>query len=317
VHRIRAVLDGDGRLRAWRDRLSSTSIGAFLEPGTDPAETEVAGACDIVYDVPAFRMEYTPLSCPVPVGWWRSVEDSINAFAVECFIDELAVTCGRDSLEYRLALLAGSRRVARRDGTSIETARLAAVLTAAARMAGWSESRPSGRALGLACHACRGSYAAVVAEVSTRAKRVVVRRLWAAVDCGQVVNPLGAEAQISGGLLFGLSAALGERITIERGATRESNFHDYPVLRIGDSPVTEVELLPSSAPPTGVGEIAVPVVAPALCNAWFRLTGRRVRSLPLAPPPPRSRQRRPPPRVSAAPDSIAPHSPHNMRSPEA
>jgi isoquinoline 1-oxidoreductase beta subunit len=301
VHRLSAVLTEDGGLRAWRDRLSSTSIGAFLDPGANPAETEVGGACDVPYDIAAFRMEYTPLSCPVPVGWWRSVEDSINAFAVECFIDELATACRRDALEYRLALLAGARRVARRDGTSIETARLAAVLTAAARKARWSEPRPPGRALGLACHACRGSYAAVVAEISARAGQLVARRLWAAVDCGQVVNPLGAEAQISGGLLFGLSAALGERVTIERGATRESNFDDYPLLRIGDSPVTDVEFLPSTAAPSGIGELAVPLVAPALCNAWFRLTGRRVTTLPLTPP---------------VPAAVMSHSSDNSRSPK-
>ena len=285
VHRLRASLDGRGFPRAWLDRMSSVSIAAFLEPPetAKPADTEVGGALQLPYDVPAFRMEYTPLACPVSVGWWRGVEDSINAFAVESFIDELATAGGLDPLEYRLELLSKPRRIPQRDGSYIETERLRQVLLQAAQISGWPTPAPAGRGRGLACHSCRGSYVAVVAEVSVQAGRAVVHRLSAAVDCGTVVNPLGVEAQISGGLQFGTSAALYEAISIERGCAKQSNFNDYTPLRLPASPTTEVRLLPSTASPSGAGEIAVPPVAPALANAMARLTGRRPRKLPIQP----------------------------------
>jgi len=211
------------------------------------------------------------------------VEDSINAFAVECFLDELPGEAGYDPLQYRLELLSRSRRIPERGGVVIETDRLKRVLTAVAGQAGWTGSPPPGRARGLACHACRGSYLAAVAEVSVADGRAEVHRLWAAVDCGVAVNPLGVDAQISGGLQFGASAALHEAITIEAGRVVQSNFSDYPLLRIASSPMTEVQILPSNAPPSGVGEIAVPPVAPAVANALFRLTGQRLRALPIQP----------------------------------
>jgi isoquinoline 1-oxidoreductase beta subunit len=283
VHRLCAALDEQGSPQAWLDRMSSVSIAAFLEPAetTNPADTEIGGASELAYHIPAFRMEYTPLPCPVPVGWWRSVEDSLNAFAVECFLDELACAAAIDPLQYRLKLLSGSRRIPGRGGTVLETDRLRRVLTAVAGQSGWAGSQPHGRARGLACHACRGSYIAVVAEVSVAGGRAAVHRIWAAVDCGTIVNPLGVDAQISGGLQFGVSAALDEAISIEAGRVVQSNFHDYPLLRIASSPMTDVQILPSIAPPSGVGEIAVPPVAPALANAMFRLTGQRLRTLPI------------------------------------
>ncbi|HUI58941.1 MAG TPA: molybdopterin cofactor-binding domain-containing protein, partial [Steroidobacteraceae bacterium] len=285
VHHLRASLDARGLPRAWLDRMSSVSIAAFLEPAETarPAETEVGGALPIPYDVPSFRLEYTPLACPVPVGWWRSVEDSINAFAVESFVDELAIAAGIDPLEYRLELLSKPRRMARRGRGYLETERLRRVLLQAAQISSWSMPTLTGHGRGLACHSCRGSYIAVVAEVSFRGEHLAVDRMSAVVDCGTVVNPLGAEAQISGGLQFGTSAALSEEISIERGGATQRNFNDYIPLRLPVSPPTEVRLLPSNAPPSGIGEIAVPPVAPALANALARLTGRRVRKLPLLP----------------------------------
>ena len=279
AHRLRATLDGRGLPSAWRHHLSSVSIAAFLE-GAPPAKasaTEVGGAIDIPYNIPAFRMEYTPLDCPVSVGWWRSVEDSINAFAVECFVDELATTAGWDPLDYRLALLPEDFQARSRDGAAIDASRLRRVLLAL-------PPRPSpadGRARGIACHCCRGSYIAVLAEVSIVADELVVHHLAAAVDCGFVVNPLGARAQVEGGLIFGASAALRESITITRGRTEQSNFSDYPILSIADSPSMSVELLVGTGPPTGLGELGVPAVAPAIANAAYRLTGRRARALPL------------------------------------
>lgn len=282
VHRLAVTLDRSGFPRSWLDRLCSVSIQAFLERDTrKPFETEIGGAVDIPYRVPSFRMEYTPLACPVAVGWWRSVEDSINTFAIECFVDELAAVARIDPLQYRLRLLTPTRRIDQADGHHIDTARLSSVLAAVARAASWGLPHSRHRARGLACHSCRGSYVAVVVEAERVGKRVTVHRIWAAVDCGQVVNPVGAEAQIQGGLHFGLSAALAERITIESSRIVEGNFDRYPLLRMAQSPATHVQLLPSSATPTGIGELAVPVVAPAVANALFAATGRRIRALPI------------------------------------
>jgi isoquinoline 1-oxidoreductase beta subunit len=290
VHSLSASLDSRGFPTAWLDRMSSTSIAAFLEPHetAKPAGTEVGGARDLPYDIPTFRMEYTPVRCSIPVGWWRSVADSINAFAVECFIDDLAAAAKQDPLNYRLTLLPNGRRVAEPDRPVIESDRLRRVVISAASQAGWHNKVSDGRALGLACHACRGSYIAVVVEASISASRVTVHRIWAAVDCGLVLNPLGLEAQIEGGLLFGTSAALYEAITVQNGKVRQTNFNDYRLLRIDSSPQTTVLIIPSNALPTGVGEIAVPPVAPAIANAIFRLTGRRPRRLPIQPYPSKS-----------------------------
>ena len=283
VHSMRASLDSRGFPNAWLDRMSSVSIGAFLEPSesANPADTEVGGARRLPYDLPAFRMEYTPVRCAVPVGWWRSVEDSLNSFAVECFIDDLATAASIDPLDYRLALLPGRRRIPDRDGAVIETDRLRGVLIAVAEQARWRAQVPAGRAHGLACHSCRGSYIAVVVEVSSDAGGVMVHHIWAAVDCGTVVNPLGLETQIQGGLVFGTSAALYEVLSVKDGRVQQSNFNDYRLLRFGASPAITLQILPSNAPPTGAGEIAVPAVAPAIANAIFGLTGRRPRRLPI------------------------------------
>lgn len=283
VHILRASLNARGLPQAWLDRMSSVSIAAFLEPpGTaKPAATEIGGALDPPYDLPSFRMEYTPQPCAVPVGWWRSVEDSINAFAVECFVDDLATAAGRDPLQYRLELLSKGRRIPERDGAVVETDRLRRVLKTVGHQARWGSRHPAGLARGLACHCCRGSYIAVVAEVSFLARRLIVNRVWAAVDCGVVVNPLGVDAQISGGIQFATSAALQEAISIKHGRVEQANFGDYPLLRMRASPATRAQIIPSRAPPSGVGEIAVPPIAPAIANAVFALTGHRPRPLPI------------------------------------
>jgi isoquinoline 1-oxidoreductase beta subunit len=287
VHSMRASLDARGFPIAWLDRMSSVSIGAFLDPpeSSKPAETEVGGARSLPYDLPAFRLEYTSVRCAIPVGWWRSVEDSLNGFAVECFIDDLAAAASLDPLGYRLALLPSGRRVPDRDGAIVETDRLRRVLTSVAGEARWNAAVPAGRAHGLACHSCRGSYIAVVVEVSILAGAVTVHHIWAAVDCGRVINPLGVETQIEGGLLFATSAAMYEAVDVKDGRVQQLNFNDYRLLRLDETPAITLRILPSNAPPTGAGEIAVPPVAPAIANAVFGLTGRRPRRLPIQPLP--------------------------------
>ncbi len=274
LHRIRAALDAEGRPLAWDQRIIGQSImaGTAFEPimikdGVD--QTSVEGAVNLPYAIPNLRVELHSPKLPVPVQWWRSVGSTHTAFAGECLIDELSSAAGQDPVAFRLALLA-------------EHPRHAAVLRLATEKAGWGEPLGPGRARGVAVHESFGSFVAQVAEVSVRkGGRFRVDRVVIAVDCGIAVNPDVIRAQMEGGMGFGLSAALSGEIRIDRGAPVQSNFHDYTVLRIDQMPAVEVHILPSAEPPTGVGEPATPVIAPAVANALFAATGQRLRSLPL------------------------------------
>jgi isoquinoline 1-oxidoreductase beta subunit len=201
----------------------------------------------------------------VPIGYWRSVGHSHNAFFKESFVDEVAHAAGKDPVALRRELLAGHPRHL-------------AVLDAALARAG---DAPAGRAHGVAVHQSFGTIVAQVAEVSVEGGEIRVHRVVCAVDCGIVVNPNIAAQQVEGAVLFGLSAALAGEITLRDGRVQQSNFGDYPVLRMGQAPLVETILMPSSEPPEGMGEPAVPPVAPAVGNAVFKLTGKRLRSLPL------------------------------------
>ncbi|HEV2672025.1 MAG TPA: molybdopterin cofactor-binding domain-containing protein, partial [Gemmatimonadales bacterium] len=205
----------------------------------------------------------------IPVGFWRSVNNSFNAFATEGFIDEVAVAAKQDPYEYRRALLANAPRHR-------------GVLELAATKAGWGTPLPAGRGRGIAVYKSFESFAAQVAEVSVSpAGDVRVHRVVCAVDCGMYVNPSTIEAQMQGGIVYGLSAALQGAITIENGRVTQSNFHDYPVLRLAEMPVVEVHIVPSTEEPGGVGEPGTPPIAPAVCNAIYAATGKRIRRLPI------------------------------------
>jgi isoquinoline 1-oxidoreductase beta subunit len=207
----------------------------------------------------------------VPVGFWRSVGHSYTAFVVESFLDELAAAAGKDPVAFRLALLAGSPRHR-------------AVLEAVATRAGWGTPLPPGQGRGVAVHGSFGSYAAQVAEVEVVGREVRVRRVVCAFDGGVVVNPDTVEAQIQSAIVYGLTAALKASVTLRDGRIVESNFHDYPLLRIDEMPVVEVVLVPSGDNPGGVGEPALPPIAPAVANAVFAATGYRSRRLPIRLP---------------------------------
>jgi isoquinoline 1-oxidoreductase beta subunit len=204
----------------------------------------------------------------VPTLWWRSVGHSHTAFAVESFLDELALATGTDPLELRRRLLA-------------ERPRHLGVLELAAEKAGWGTPAPAGRARGLALHFSFESYVAMVAEVSLEGGRPRVHKYTCAVDCGRTVNPNTIQAQIEGAVGFGLTAALYGAITLKDGRVEQSNFHDYRLLRIHEMPAVEVHIVPSEEPSSGVGEPGVPPVAPALLNALCALTGKRIRRLPI------------------------------------
>ena len=270
AHLLEARLGSDGLPLAWRHRIASPSILRIDPNFKSPVDpTSIEGAKDLPYRIEDLQVEYVRADIPIRIGFWRSVGHSFNAFAVECFVDELAVAAGSDPVTFRRTLLANAPR----HRGVLERAVAAAGAAPAGR----------GRGRGVAVHACYGSFVAMVVDVTARSDgRVAVDRVVCAADCGYAVNPDGVVAQIEGGVAFGLSAALHGRVGFEAGAASLSNFHDSPLLRMSGMPRVEVHLV-NGAPEGlgGAGEIGVPPVAPAVCNAVFRATGRRVRALPL------------------------------------
>lgn len=284
------------RLRAGFDANKAPVAWHFTVVGDGPArnanpyfkgkldESTFGGLNKQAYAVANKRVDYVYEPIPVPVGYWRSVENSGNAFCKECFIDEMAAAAGRDEAAFRRALLAAAPRHL-------------AVLDRLLAMCNWRAmpyAAPDGthRALGLALHEAFGSIVGEVAEVSIRDGVAVVHRVWAVVDCGMMVNPAQIEVQLQSAIVFGLTAALGGEITIDKGAVQQSNFSDYPLLTLAAMPVVEVAILESGAPLGGIGESGLPPIAPAVVNALAKLTGERIRSLPLSNHRLRSRSQR-------------------------
>ena len=272
-NRLTAGLDQQDTLIVWTHRLVGHSIFARLLPamvkdGLDPSSIE--GAYNIPYAIPNIRVDWVRKETGVPVGAWRSVGSSQNAFITECFLDETAAASGRDPYEFRRELLT-------------KAPRHRAVLELAATKAGWGAPLPRGWGRGIAVHESFGSFVAQVAEVSVVDGRVRVHRVVCAVDCGIVVNPDTVEAQMEGAIVYGLTATLKSAITIAGGRVVQSNFHDFPLLGIDEMPQVEVHIVPSAEPPGGVGEPGTPPIAPAVANAIFAATGQRVRRLPIRP----------------------------------
>ncbi|MBQ5941240.1 molybdopterin cofactor-binding domain-containing protein [Massilia sp. AB1] len=269
--RFRAHLDAEGNIVAWNNKSASAAIGHQYFPrnlglpAVGPDKTTAEGEFDQQYAIENLRVEHVTVDSAVPIGYWRSVGHSHNAFFKESFLEELAHEARQDSVAYRRALLAG------------QPAALA-VLDAAVKQAG--EPAP-GRAHGVALHRSFGTTVAQVAEVSVEGKDIRVHRVVCAIDCGIVVNPNIVAQQVESAVVFGLSAALGGEITLRDGRVQQSNFGDYPVVRMDRAPHVETIIMPSAAHPEGVGEPAVPPVAPAVAAALFKLTGQRLRSLPL------------------------------------
>jgi isoquinoline 1-oxidoreductase subunit beta len=294
THRVQGALDEAGRVVGWRHAVVSQSLiaqvgrdamGAFL-PGA-PEFVKNAGASVLVgamgprdrtafegldslpYEIPHVAVDFIRHDSGVPGMFWRSVGHSHTAFAKECFIDELAHAAGEDPVAFRRKLLTYQHRHRW-------------VLELAAEKAGWGTPTPPGLFRGVAVHESFGSWCAAVAEVSVEGSHLRVHRVVMAVDCGRVINPNLVQAQLEGAAIFGLSAALAQRITLREGRVQQSNFHDYPLLRMNESPRIETYIRFNEAPPRGVGEPGVPVIAPAVANAVFAATGRRLRQLPLS-----------------------------------
>jgi isoquinoline 1-oxidoreductase subunit beta len=282
-HRLRAGLSASGAVTAWSHHLANASRYAFAKNDRPPEQSEMYGEDFPVGCVPNTLLEYTLVPSAVPTGAWRSTLHSSNAFAVQSFIDELAHAAGRDPLAFRLELLGAPRQMkySGHGGPTFDTGRLATVIRTVAERSGWPHSPANGRAWGIAAHFTFGSYVAEVAEVSVQNGVIRVHRVVAVVDCGTVVNLSGAEAQVQGGIIDGLSAALFGEIVVDRGMVRQSNFGDYRLLRIDEAPSVEVHFVPSMQAPHGLGEPPLPPIAPAVANAIFAATGRRVRRLPL------------------------------------
>jgi isoquinoline 1-oxidoreductase beta subunit len=273
--RIKGAIDKSGRVTAWSHTIVCPSIFARVFPqmmknGVDIAAVE--GVENMEYGIPNRLVEYVRLDTAVPVGFWRSVGSSHNAFTVESFVDELANAAGKDPLEFRLGMLAAHPRAQR-------------VLQLAAEKAGWGKPLTKGQARGIAYHLSFGSYVAEVAEISVDRKTgaITVHNVTCAVDCGSVVNPAIVKAQMMGGLTMGLSAALKEKVEFAGGGVKSSNFADYELLRMSEAPEVEVHIVQSGEKVGGVGEPGVPPLAPAVGNAVFKATGARLRRLPMNP----------------------------------
>jgi len=270
-NRLSAVLDANGQLTGWRHQMVGPSIMERVFPdslkgGID--RTSVEGAANLPYAIPNQLVTWLKEAGPLPVGFWRSVGSSQNAFVTECFLDEVAKATGKDPFEFRRALLALHPRHL-------------GVLELAAQKAGWGTPLPAGRARGIAVAESFGSYCAQVAEVSLERGQVRVHRVVCAIDCGTVINPDTVTAQMESGIVYGLTAALKGEITIKNGRVEQSNFHDHPLLRIDEMPVVDVHIVKSIESPGGVGEPGTPPIAPAVANAVFAITGKPVRRLPI------------------------------------
>ena len=271
---IEAGIAKDGKPLAWKHTIVGQSIvadtpfeGFMTHNGIDA--TSVEGASTLPYMIPNLQVELHSTKNAVPVQWWRSVGHSHTAFVVETMVDELAHLAGKDPVAYRLAMLPAASRYR-------------GVLQLAADKAGWGRKKlPAGHAYGVAVHQSFNSYVAQVAEVSVDNGKIRVHRVVAAVDCGMVVNPDGIHQQIEGAVVYGLSAALHGAITLQDGRVMQSNFNDYPPLRYSEMPQIEVHIVASGEPPTGIGEPGTPPIAPAVANAVFKLTGKRLRRMPF------------------------------------
>lgn len=285
VHRLTATLDDDGNLTGWSHR-GAASDRRFRLPHFSDAEPWIACLDPDAFPagcVDNYQSDFIPLEFGLARGWWRGPLPTFVAFAIQGFMDEVAAASGQDPLAFRLKLLGEPREMAYggHGGPTIHTGRLASVLKRAADEIGYGRKLPDGHGIGLAMHFVFGGYTAHAIEASVENGKPIVHRCVCVTDVGQVVNPLGIEAQMMGGTIDGLSTALGLEITVRDGKIEQSNFPDYPLMRMADAPDVEVHILRTDFTPSGAGEMGIPTAAPALTNAIFAATGKRIRRLPI------------------------------------
>ena len=285
-----ATIDSNGLPASWLHRSSFPTIMTTFNPAaSEMADWEMSqGATNLPYQIPHIQVEGVPVASGLRRGWMRAVHHVFHAWAVNGFMDELAAMTKMDPIDYHLKAL-GEPRVLeftdadKKNPYKFDTGRLIKVIETVREKSGWNQPRTPGIGLGFATHYSFYSYVAMVTQVNvSRGTKMDIERVVAVIDCGQIVNPDTVRAQIEGGIIFGLSSALFGEITLEKGRVKQSNFHDYRMLRMEDAPKIEVILIESDAPPTGVGEPGVPPIAPALCNAIYAASGNRFRHLPLA-----------------------------------
>jgi isoquinoline 1-oxidoreductase beta subunit len=286
VHVLQAGLDAQGQLVSWRHRGSSPSIETFYNgTGISPQAAAQVDSLDFpALLIPNFRLEFAVAESGMPLGYWRSVDSSGNQFVLSSFFDEAAHAAGRDPLEFLLAAFGPARKIPVGNGQPLDVGRRRGVIELAAEKSNWHQPLPVGRGRGIAAAFGWGSYVAQVAEVTCDTNKGTLRvdRVVCAIDCGLAVNPLSVKAQMESAINFGLAQTLKSAITVSAGKVKQSNFHDYEVLRLNDAPpVIEVHIVPSTEPPGGCGEPGVPPVAPAVANAIFAATGKRLRRLPI------------------------------------
>jgi isoquinoline 1-oxidoreductase beta subunit len=269
-HYFTAGLDGGGKVVALHD--------AFVKMQGGPGDMSAGGFPFTA--IPGSQVKSSKLPPGIPTGYWRAPGDNGNVWATQCFVDEMAHAAGRDPLTFTLDLLA---ELPAGTGRGLDPAKMTNVLKLATEKAGWGKSRPRGEGQGLAITHTNSAYVAIVADVTvSREGELAIKKLTAVVDAGTIINLSAAESQVQGAMLDGISAAWFQKITIERGAAAQTNFHDYRMLRMNHSPpIVDVQFVKSTAPPTGLGEPGLPAAAPAVCNAIFAATGIRVRTLPI------------------------------------
>ncbi|HLY42243.1 MAG TPA: molybdopterin cofactor-binding domain-containing protein [Terracidiphilus sp.] len=281
MRRMRGAVDASGNILAWSDFLVDPSINAQWNPQKGINGDELPGR--LIYPIPHIRTHFSLAESAVPRAWWRSVENSFNGFSVESFVDELAHAANMDPYQFRRRLLQQPQIPEPKpspDERPFDPQRLIAVLDLATQKAGWGKPLGPHRGRGISCTATY-AYLAQVAEVTVERDTIRVDRLVTAVDCGQVINPCGARSQLEGGAVFTLSSILDEAITIQNGAAKEQNFDDYQVIRMPEVPTLETWFIESHEDPHGLGEAAVGLTGPAVANAIFAATGKRMHKMPF------------------------------------
>lgn len=280
---MKASLDAQGNVTGWLHRSAFPSIMSTFSPGTDyPAGWEASSATNVPFDIKNFKIESGQAPAMVRIGWMRSVINILHGFSINVFADELAFTAKQDPLEFRLKLIGDDRIEDTKDSIKYNTARLKNVLKIAAKNGNWGKPLPKGHAHGLAVHYSFHSYVASVVEISMADNRVKVHNVHTVIDCGTAVNKDTIKSQMEGAAVFGMSIAYYGKITAKDGAIEQNSYSDYRMVRMNEAPKIHVEIVESTETPTGVGEPGVPVIAPAIINAIFKLTGKRYYNLPLS-----------------------------------